>query len=97
MIVHRKRLLENIPDWARSLQQAEFCLFNNIIIGMSASDYRKLHNLKKSDSIRNTFNEKQLEYVAELEKYDADLIIVQNIFDYNEREEILTKKYKLMD
>lgn len=97
MIVYRKQLLENIPDWARSIQQAEFCLFNNVIIGMSASEYRKLHNLKKSDSIRNTFNEKQLEYVAELEKYDADLIMVQNIFDYDEREEILMKKYELMD
>lgn len=96
MMKYRKQLLEKMPSWGRTVQRAEFCMFNNIIIGMCASDYRKVMGLSKKDSIRNTFSEQQLEYVAELEKYDADLIMVQSIFDYDKRQEILTKKYKLM-
>lgn len=97
LMKHHKQLLAKKPSWARSVHQAEFCLFNNIIIGMSSTDYRKVMGLNKSDSIRNTFTEEQLEYVAELEKYDADLILVQNIFDYDKRFEILEKKYLLMN
>ena len=96
MIVHHGKLLKTKPMWAYRVEQAEFAMFNNIIIGMSAGDYRKLNGLSKSASIRNTFTEEQLEHVAELERYDADLIMVQNIFDYQTRQDILTKKYILM-
>lgn len=67
--------------------QGEFCLLNEVIIGMSATQYRNKKGLRRSHPIRNTFSEKQLEYVEELERYDADLILVQNIFDY-EKEKI---------
>jgi phage anti-repressor protein len=93
MIKHRPQLLENKPSWAYSVQQAEFCMFNNIVIGMSASDYRKLNGLNKTDSIRNTFSEVLLEYVADLEEYDAKLILTQFIFDYYKRQEILTREF----
>jgi len=97
IIINNKKLLVEKPSWAKGgVHQAEFCMFNNVIIGMCATEYRKLMGLKKSDSIRNTFTEQQLEYVAELEKYDADLIMVQGIFNYDKRQEILTKKYTLM-
>lgn len=96
MMKYHGKLLGNKPAWARSVQQAEFALFNNVIIGMSASEYRKLNGMNKTGNIRNTFTEIQLEYVAELEKYDADLIMVQNIFEYEKRKEILTKKFILM-
>lgn len=93
MMKYRPQLLENKPSWAYSVQQAEFCMFNNIVIGMSSTDYRKLCGLNKNDSIRNTFSEIQLEYVADLEEYDAKLIMTQFIFDYNERQEILTREF----
>lgn len=93
LIKYRPQLLENKPAWAHAVQQAEFCMFNNIVIGMSSNDYKKLNGLKKSDSIRNTFSEQQLEYIAELEEYDAKLILTQYIFNYDERQEILTREY----
>lgn len=93
LMKYRPQLLENKPSWAYSVQQAEFCMFNNIVLGMSASDYRKLNGLKKNDSVRNKFSEVQLEYVADLEEYDAKLISTQLIFDYNEREKILTREF----
>lgn len=96
LIKYNKQLCTSIPSYTYNVHQAEFCLFNNIIIGTSATEYRRIMGLKKTDVIRNTFNEKQLEYIAELERYDADLILVQNIFDYDKRYEILEKKYKQM-
>ena len=96
LIKYNKQLCTSIPTYSPNVHHAEFCLFNNIIIGTSATEYRKVMGLDKKAHIRNTFNEKQLEYIAELEKYDADLILVQNIFDYDKRYEILEKKYKQM-
>lgn len=96
LIKYNKQLCTSIPSYTYNVHQAEFCLFNNIIIGTSATEYRRVMGLKKTDAIRNTFNEKQLEYIAELERYDADLILVQNIFNYDKRYEILEKKYKQM-
>lgn len=93
MMKYRPQLLENIPKWTHNVQQAEFCMFNNIVIGMSANDYRKLNGLNNTQSIRNTFSEEQLEYIADLEEYDARLITTQLIFDYNKRQEILTREY----
>jgi len=93
LMKYRPQLLENKPSWAFSVQQAEFCMFYNIVLGMSASDYRKLNGLKKNDSVRNKFSEVQLEYVADLEEYDAKLISTQLIFDYDEREKILTREF----
>lgn len=96
LIKYNKQLLPSIPSYTYNVHQAEFCLFNDIVLGMSATEYRKTMGLSKTDQVRNTFDEKQLEYIAELEKYDADLILVQNIFDYNKRFEILKKKYEMM-
>lgn len=96
MMKYHGKLLSNKPEWARSVQQAEFALFNNVVLGMSATEYRKLNGMSKSGNIRNTFTETQLEYVAELERYDADLLMVQNMFDYEERKDLVTKKFILM-
>lgn len=84
------------PDWMHNKYVAEFHMLNEIIIGMSAKEYRKIHKLKKSESTRNAFTEEQLEYVHELERNDVDLIGIQNIFDYNERHRILSKKFSVM-
>lgn len=74
---------------------SEFCLLNEVIIGMSAKQYRAINNLKDSCPIRNIFNEKQLELVHILEQYDADLITVQNEFSWDKRKEYLSKKLKM--
>ena len=34
--------------------------------------------------------------VAELEKYDTDLIRIQEMFDYEKRRELLSKKYQTL-
>ena len=52
--------------------------------------------MKKNEPIRNTFDEKTLEYIYELEVYDADLIMINNEFDRNKRLELLKKKYNLI-
>lgn len=85
--------LHSAPDWYQNFYVAEFSMLNNVIIGMSAKEYRATKGVKKSTPIRNTFTEQQLEWVDELEKYDADLINVQDIYDYEKRQQILTKKF----
>lgn len=69
-------------------------LLNEIIIGMSASDYRFKHYLSKNEPIRNPFTNFDLQMVAELEKFDTDLIRLQEMYDYETRKELLAKKYQ---
>ena len=93
---YKDKLQTTVPYWTYgNVYKAEFCLLNEVIIGMSATDYRKMNNLSKSTPIRNTFNEQQLEYVHILEQYDADLINIQLIFDYEQRRTILSRKFNL--
>jgi phage anti-repressor protein len=93
---YKDKLQTTIPYWTYgNVYKAEFCLLNEVIIGMSATDYRKMNNLSKNTPIRNTFNEQQLEYVHILEQYDADLINIQLIFDYEQRRTILSRKFNL--
>jgi len=95
LIKNKSSIVPTLPQWSRgNLFVAEFSMLNDIIIEMSATEYRELKGLKKSTPIRNTFDEKQLECVKELEKYDADLIAVQGMFDMPKRREVLTKKFK---
>lgn len=99
LIVHRNGLLKhkNFPQFANNNTFiAESCLLNEVIIGMSAKEYKQLKGLGKNDAIRNTFTEQQLEYYATLQEFDADLINLQNMYDIEERKEILIKKYKNM-
>ncbi|MFC0235513.1 antA/AntB antirepressor family protein [Fictibacillus phosphorivorans] len=97
LIRYESELLETMPDWFKGNKfVAEFSLLNEVIIGMSASEYRRQKGLKSSVPIRNTFTEQQLEWVEELERYDSDLIEVQSIFDFAKRKEILCKKFELM-
>lgn len=95
--VFDKELKPTLPKWARNNQYiGEFAMLNEIVIGMSATDFRFKHCLSKTYPIRNKFTEQDLEYVHILEKYDADLIRIQEIFDYNKRKEILIKKFNTM-
>ena len=60
---------------------------------MSATQYRKENNIAQNEQIRNYFTEDQLDDVERLEKYDAQLIISQEIYSYEERKQILEKEY----
>jgi phage anti-repressor protein len=94
---YRAELLPNVPDWARNnIQIAEFWAINDVIIGMTSNEFRNVMGLTKKESIRNAFTEHQLEYVALLEKFDADLIAIHNIFDFEERHKKLYEKYMLL-
>lgn len=81
------------PTYMKNNFVSEFCLLNEAIIKMSATQYRQANGLKKSDSIRNTFSERTLELVYELEVYDADLIMINNEFNREKRLELLKKKF----
>lgn len=60
---------------------------------MSATQYRKEHNISAKDQIRNYFTEDQLDDVERLEMYDAQLIISQEIYPYDDRKKILQREY----
>jgi anti-repressor protein len=97
IVINKAKLLSTMPQWSEGNPfKVEFNMLNGIIIGMSAKEYKRQKGLKEYISIRNTFTEQQLEWVEELEHFDADLIIVQGIYDYIKRKEILTKKFELM-
>lgn len=95
LILKREELLNGVPEWITSgnLYAIEFSLLNSVILGMSATQYRKEHNISANDQIRNYFTEDQLDDVERLERYDAQLIISQEIYSYDERKQILQKEY----
>lgn len=93
---HRKQLIDFTPEGFKDEEIAEFYMLNKIILGMSAKQYRELYNLPDNYPIRNIFKEDELECMHILEQYDAYLIEVQNIFDYQQREDILLRKYTLL-
>lgn len=95
----KKELMPTMPDWCKKrgdqgIFMGEANLLNEIIIGMSASDYRFKHCLPKDEPVRNHFNNFELQMVAELEKFDTDLIRLQEMYDYEERRKLLAKKYQ---
>ena len=92
----KKELMPTMPDWCKKrgdqgVFMGEANLLNEIIIGMSASDYRFKHCLPKDEPVRNHFNNFELQMVAELEKFDTDLIRLQEMYDYEERRKLLAK------
>lgn len=95
LIVHKQDLLNGVPEWmtTTNLYIIEFSLLNSVILGMSATQYRKENNISSTDQIRNYFSDDQLDDVERLERYDAQLIISQEIFSYEERKQILQREY----
>ena len=95
LIAKREELLNGVPEWITNgnLYSIEFSLLNSVILGMSATQYKKEHNLPSQAQIRNYFTEDQLDDVERLERYDAQLIIAQEIYSYDERKQILQKEY----
>ena len=95
LITKREELLNGVPEWITNgnLYSIEFSLLNIVILGMSAAQYRKEHNISSNEQIRNYFSEDQLDDVERLERYDAQLIISQEIYSYEERKQILQAEY----
>ena len=95
LITKREELLNGVPEWITNgnLYSIEFSLLNTVILGMSATQYRKEHNISSNDQIRNYFSEDQLDDVERLERYDAQLIISQGIYSYEDRKHILQTEY----
>lgn len=95
LITKREELLNGVPEWITNgnLYSIEFSLLNSVILGMSATQYRKKHNISSNEQIRNYFSEDQLDDVERLERYDAQLIISQEIYSYEERKQILESEY----
>lgn len=95
LITKREELLNGVPEWIANgnLYSIEFSLLNTVILGMSATQYRKEHNISSNEQIRNYFTEDQLDDVERLERYDAQLIISQEIYSYEERKQILQTEY----
>lgn len=95
LITKREELLNGVPEWITNgnLYSIEFSLLNTVILGMSATQYRKEHNISSNEQIRNYFCEDQLDDVERLERYDAQLIISQEIYSYEERKHILQTEY----
>jgi phage anti-repressor protein len=95
LIIKREKLLNGVPEWMTNgnLYSVEFSLLNSVILGMSATQYRKENNIPSNDQIRNYFTEDQLDDIERLERYDAQLIISQEIYSYEERKCILQKEY----
>lgn len=95
LITKKEELLNGVPEWITNgnLYSIEFSLLNTVILGMSATQYRKEHNISSNEQIRNYFSEDQLDDVERLERYDAQLIISQEIYSYEERKQILQAEY----
>ena len=95
LITKREELLNGVPEWITNgnLYSIEFSLLNTVILGMSATQYRKEHNISSNEQIRNYFSEDQLYDIERLERYDAQLIISQEIYSYEERKQILQTEY----
>lgn len=95
LITKREELLNGVPECMTNgnLYVIEFSLLNSVILGMSATQYRKENNIAPNEQIRNYFTEDQLDDVERLERYDAQLIISQEIYSYEERKQILEREY----
>lgn len=95
LITKREELLNGVPEWITNgnLYSIEFSLLNTVILGMSATQYRKEHNISSNEQIRNYFSEDQLDDAERLARYDAQLIISQEIYSYEERKQILQAEY----
>lgn len=100
-IYHKNKLRKYLPSWwTTSLADGrlntyayELYMLDLVIIGMSASDYRKQHNIKSYASIRNTFDEKQLKDFEMLQSKSAEYLSVNNIWNTNDRFDVLKKYY----
>lgn len=90
----KNELEKHIPNWFKgNVFSFEFNMLNCIIIGTSATTYRKQNNLKPTHPIRNTFDKKTLILVHKLEQYDAILLEIEKRLNWEDRRPLLETYY----
>ena len=50
-------------------------MINRIVLGMSAKQFRTIHNIEKGTSIRPYLTEQQIEWIDQLQKVDVGLLV----------------------
>ena len=50
-------------------------MINRIVLGMSAKQFRTIHNIEKGTSIRPYLTEQQIEWIEQLQKVDVGLLV----------------------
>ena len=53
----------------------EWDMINRIVLGMSAKQFRTIHNIEKGTSIRPYLTEQQIEWIEQLQKVDVGLLV----------------------
>lgn len=69
-------------------------MINRIVLGMSAKQFRKVHNLEKNESIRPYLANEQIKAVEALQRADIGLLI--SIPDYQDRKSRLAAYFERM-
>lgn len=69
----------------------EFDMINKMVLGMSTRDFRKIHDIKKGESIRPYLTKEQIELIQKLQKYDS--VLVDVLPNYEDRKKALLKFY----
>lgn len=67
-------------------------LINRIVIGMTASKFRKHHDISKTDSVRDYLSIKQLECIVALQR--ANTVYIEDGVDFQDRKEKLTSLFE---
>lgn len=96
-------LTDNIQSMHDPVQNYHFSneanLINKLVLGMTAKQYRELHNISDKESIRPYLTEQQINDIVELQRIDTGFVLA--IPDYYERKKMLEtyyhKKRKLIE
>ena len=103
----RKAIRENARDGYKDLSKAlkeykgekikwyhyanEADMINLIVLGCTAKDFRKTHNIKESELLRDYLNKFQIETIEQLQRMDEQLINLD--FNLKQRKECLEKRF----
>lgn len=105
--LQRKAIRENAREGYKDLSKAlkeykgdkikwyhyanEADMINLIVLGCTAKDFRKTHNIKESELLRDYLNKFQIETIEQLQRMDEQLINLD--FNLKQRKECLEKRF----
>lgn len=75
--------------WYHYANEAD--MINLIVLGCTAKDFRKIHNLKDNEPLRDYLNKFQIETIEQLQRMDEQLINLD--FSLKQRKECLEKRF----
>lgn len=75
--------------WYHYANEAD--MINLIVLGCTAKDFRKTHNLKDNELLRDHLNKFQIETIEQLQRMDEQLINLD--FNLKQRKEFLEKRF----